>query len=172
MCEGNLMKNKRILIFGIVIAAIVTLLAGGIWLGLKGKATSIGENQPAASPEPSHDPPKQEFPVIVISLESQSDSGQSGTARLEGMVGNKTKVILKLFGGSFGQQPAHIHTGSCPNPGAIKYALSKVESGMSETVINVNLEALVKSGSLAINVHKSEEEAQVYTACGNLPKPL
>lgn len=164
--------KKKFLIVLIIVVVGALILAGLLWYGVWLKESPKVENQTITGDLSEHDPPKQEFPVIVISIKSQNDSGQLGTARLEGMADNKTKVILELTGGSFNQQPAHIHIGSCPNPGTVKYPLTDLESGRSETIVNTDLESMVKSGALAINVHKSEQEISVYTACGDLPRPL
>jgi hypothetical protein len=67
-------------------------------------------------------------------------------------------------------QPAHVHEGTCakldPKP---KYGLQNVVDGKSTTEVPVDIKTLV-GGNLAINVHKSAEEAKVYVACGNIAK--
>ncbi|MCR4324312.1 MAG: hypothetical protein NUV69_01345 [Candidatus Curtissbacteria bacterium] len=65
-------------------------------------------------------------------------------------------------------QPAHIHSGSCPTPGAIVYSLANVVDGESNTVLNTTMEKLKSQKPLAINVHKSQQEVNTYVACGNL----
>jgi hypothetical protein len=79
-------------------------------------------------------------------------------------------VVLSLKGGKFmAPQPAHIHVGSCPTPGAVKYPLTNVVNGKSVTMLNVSMkELLASSDKLAINVHKSAAEVTNYTACGDL----
>lgn len=110
----------------------------------------------------------QAAPSVTINLDEQSSSGQSGTATLEEVDG-KVKVTIVLDGTvSASAQPAHIHTGSCPTPGAVLYPLTDVVSGQSETVLDVNMASIQGAGALAINVHKSVKESKVYTACGNL----
>ncbi len=105
----------------------------------------------------------------TIALNTQNSSGQQGTATLT-EVNGKVKVVLNLSGGSFtAAQPAHIHVGSCPTPGAVKYPLTNVMNGRSETILTVPMDELMKSSDkLAINIHKSATESQIYTACGNL----
>ena len=68
-------------------------------------------------------------------------------------------------------QPAHIHIGSCPTPGAVKYPLINVVNGMSDTLLDVSLAQLKSELPLAVNVHKSAAEASVYVACGNIVMP-
>jgi hypothetical protein len=108
--------------------------------------------------------------VKTVTLMTQGNLGQDGTAVLTEMKDGKVNVVLNMKGGTFTQsQPAHIHVGSCPNPGAVKYPLTNVINGKSETTLNVNMDTLLKSSDkLAVNVHKSGAEPQIYTACGNL----
>lgn len=110
---------------------------------------------------------KQEFKSITISLGTINNSGQSGVAVLKDVKG-KTEVDLTVSPVSAIEQPAHIHIGLCPNPGAIKYPLSNIVKGKSVTVLNVSLADIIKDAPLAINVHKSAKEISKYTTCGNI----
>jgi hypothetical protein len=106
--------------------------------------------------------------TVTVDLATQNDSGESGTATLTSQ-GSGTNVVLALENPASGSpQPAHIHKGTCadldPEPA---YPLENVVDGASETTVDVPLEDL-KGGRFAINVHKSEAEADVYVACGNL----
>lgn len=121
---------------------------------------------------PSADKKTEEQPQNNISmtvvLNAQNGSGETGQVTLTEVDG-KTTIILQLNNMPAGvSHPAHIHLGACPNPGAVKYPLSSVENGISETVLDVTLENLIEIYPLAINVHKSASEAQVYVACGNM----
>ena len=49
---------------------------------------------------------------VVVDLEEQNGSGESGTATLT-TDGEKTKVVIALDNPSTVPQPAHIHEGSC-----------------------------------------------------------
>lgn len=103
-----------------------------------------------------------------ISLSSQNNSGQSGTATLAEENG-KVKVTINVSGGNFtNPQPAHIHLGSCPKPGEVLYPLQDVVNGKSTTTLNVTMKELKAKGALAINIHKSADEVSFYTACGNI----
>jgi hypothetical protein len=105
---------------------------------------------------------------IVISLAEQSSSGQTGTASLEEVDG-KVIVSLTMVGTpSTVAQPAHIHVGSCPTPGAVQYPLTDVVDGSSITTLDVTLDEIRGQLPLAINVHKSSAEANVYTSCGDI----
>jgi len=105
---------------------------------------------------------------IIVELKSQNNSGQTGKATLTDMDG-KTKVVINIPAGTAGvPQPAHIHVGACPAVGAVKYPLSNVVNGKSETVLDVSFSTLTKELPLGINVHKSGAEAKIYVACGNI----
>ena len=111
---------------------------------------------------------------VTIMLDSLHNSGESGTAMLTAENG-KVKVTLSLIGvPDLISQPAHIHSGSCPNPGAVKYPLKNVSGigtgpGGSVTILDVSLEELRGRLPLAINVHRSTRDLGTYVACGNIP---
>lgn len=153
----------------VVIALVALLLAlggGGAYVARKGllKKKAAEDIKKDANIPPGL---MMKSPVTVA-LAAQNNSGESGTALLEDVNG-KTKVSIRLSGASAGaQQPAHIHLGACPTPGAVKYPLSMVKNGNSETILEVSLENLLKELPLTINVHKSAAEAGAYVACGNI----
>jgi LPXTG-motif cell wall-anchored protein len=105
---------------------------------------------------------------VTVQLAAQNDSGINGTATLTAM-GQQTKVVVNVTGASTGPQPAHIHAGTCanldPRPA---FPLTSVANGASETTVDASLSQL-QSSPMAINLHKSPQEAAVYVACGNLP---
>jgi len=106
---------------------------------------------------------------ITVSLNALNNSGESGTATLEDING-KAKVEIKLTGAPRGvAQPAHIHVGSCPGVGAIKYPLASVTNGESVTNLDVPVSQIMKELPLAINVHKSAAESSIYYSCGEIP---
>ncbi|MGH2689349.1 MAG: CHRD domain-containing protein [Actinomycetota bacterium] len=104
---------------------------------------------------------------ITVQMQAQSDSGETGTATLTRVDATKTKVTLQLENPPAGPQPAHIHTGNCPKPGGVKYPLTNVENGTSETTVAASLDDLL-AGAFAINVHKSPGDAHVYVSCGDI----
>lgn len=107
--------------------------------------------------------------AFTIDLEEQNGSGISGTAMITPTATDEFEVLIELTGADEGPQPAHIHPGTCadldPTP---KYPLTNVENGRSETTVQASPLDLI-SEDLAINVHKSEAEADTYVACGDLP---
>lgn len=105
---------------------------------------------------------------LTLQLRVQNNSGQSGTAILTDLGNNTTKVVIDLGANSpAGPQPAHLHTGTCSNLGAVKYPLTNVANGKSETTVNVALSALLAE-PYAVNVHKSTTEAAIYVSCAEV----
>lgn len=110
--------------------------------------------------------------TLQIKLDEQNKSGQSGQAVILQTGTSTVKVIVNITGKPSGvSQPAHIHLGACPNPGAVKYPLTSIDNGASQTDIpNMTLEQLLSELPLAVNVHKSAAEAKAYTSCGDIVK--
>lgn len=149
-------------------AVIGILVLVGLWFLVFNKPS-----QPTPQPEPvteqkqateSATPPAE----ITVTLSEKNDSGESGIATLMEVDG-KVQVTLAISGAPAGvTQPAHIHVGSCPDVGAVKYPLTSPVDGVSETVLDVSLDQLRSELPLGINVHKSATEVKVYVACGDL----
>lgn len=130
-----------------------SLILGVAALSLAGCA-SMSENKPT-----------------TIKLNAQNDSGQAGTAILTPLADGKTEVTIKVANPPSGvAQPAHVHEGTCANLNkAPKYGLTSVVNGTSTTVVNADIDTMMKTPH-AINVHKSGPEAAIYVACGNIAK--
>jgi hypothetical protein len=105
---------------------------------------------------------------LTVNLEEQNGSGQSGTATFSVNDDGTVHVSIMISPAGTEPQPAHIHEGTCdnldPNPA---FPLENVVDGTSETDVDVSLDDLAVT-SYAVNVHKSEAEADVYVACGDL----
>jgi hypothetical protein len=103
----------------------------------------------------------------TFKIDPQNGSGESGTATLT-QHGDSLKVKLALTGAT-GQQPAHIHKGTCakldPKP---TYPLALVVDGASSTTLKAVKLSDLTSGTYAINVHKSTTDIKRYVACGDL----
>lgn len=156
--------NRNILI-GVVVA--VVLVVGFLLLSNSQKTSSP---EPAVTTPTTQDTASPSATVndVVVTLLEQNSSKESGTATLREVDG-KVIVSLNMVGAPEGvAQPAHIHVGSCPDVGAVKYPLTNVMNGMSETTIDVTLDQLRSQLPLGINVHKSQPEASVYISCGDL----
>ncbi len=142
--------NKNFLVGFIVLV----LLGGAAYVWLNPSNQVVNE-----APTPSE---------IVLTLGEQNNSGESGTATLTEVEG-KVKVTLSLSGAPAGvTQPAHIHVGSCPDVGAVKYPLTSPVDGASVTMLDVTLNQLQSELPLGLNIHKSTTQASVYVSCGDL----
>jgi len=136
--------------------------------------TACSANAPeAASPSPAA--MSAASPTVVamqktIQLIAQNGSGQSGTAVITKSPKGNAVVTVSLTGGKFATpQPAHIHLGVCPAPGAVKYPLTDVVNGKSVTTLDASYDDIAKAtDKMAINVHMSAKEIKAYTACGNM----
>jgi hypothetical protein len=106
--------------------------------------------------------------TFTFDLNEQNDSGQNGTVTLEEVGESQTRVTITLSNPTTVEEPAHIHTGQCPEPGGVVYPLENVVSGSSTTLLDVTIDELRSEGDLAVNVHKSVAESSVYYSCGDL----
>ena len=104
---------------------------------------------------------------MEVNLLALSDSGETGTATLT-EVNGKVVVTINLGGAPATAQPAHIHLGACPNPGAVEYQLTPVTNGNSESTVQASLADLKSKLPLAVNVHKSADDIGTYVACGDI----
>ncbi|MEX0675205.1 MAG: hypothetical protein WD067_10550 [Gaiellaceae bacterium] len=105
--------------------------------------------------------------TVTVELAEQNGSGESGTATLTAE-GELTRVVLELSNPTSDSQPAHIHAGTCATlDPAPAFGLPNVESGSSEATVEATLDELT-SGEYAVNVHQSNDEADVYVACGEI----
>jgi hypothetical protein len=104
---------------------------------------------------------------VTVDLAAQNNSGQSGTATLTAE-GETTHVVVDVSDAVSDSEPAHIHRGTCADlDPAPAFGLPNVEDGRSEATVDVTLDEL-ESGDYAINVHKSNDEADVYVSCGDI----
>ncbi len=154
--------------FWVFTLLFVAVLAGWyVWAKDQGKMVT-NEKVETVTPTTTMSPTPT-VPPKTISLNQIAASGQSGTVTFE-PAGDSTKVTIMMVGKKYTTpQPAHIHVGKCPTPGEVKYPLANVVNGKSETMVAVKFEDLFTTMlPLAVNVHKSVEQASVYTACGDL----
>jgi hypothetical protein len=107
---------------------------------------------------------------VNVRLGALNSSGESGTATLSDVGGNKTKVVIAVTGQPANvPQPVHIHKGTCAQlDPAPAYGLTTMADGKSETVIDQPLSSLQRE-RFAINGHKSAQEANTYVFCGDIP---
>jgi len=153
-------ENRNMMI---AIVAVVAVIVIGIVIFI-----IAGNN---ANPNNSVTPPPASSAITneskTFNLTAQNGSGENGTVTLTEN-GNTTKVTITLTNPVTTAEPAHIHAGSCPTPGAVKYPLTNVINGGSVTNINAKFSDLKALGALAVNVHKSAEQSDIYVSCGDL----
>ena len=105
---------------------------------------------------------------VTLPLRELNGSGVSGTVTMSAIDDGHTFVEVDVAAAGHPNMPAHIHPGTCaelvPQP---KYALQSVIAGRSSTAVAASLEELL-SGGQALNVHMSNEQMDVYSACGEL----
>lgn len=155
--------SKNLIYIGIVVVLIV--VAGGYYL-MKGKTdTAVVDTAPKEQLEGAD---AMDAAEVTVNLLEQNDSGESGTATLK-EVNGKVMVSVKTTGSAADvAQPAHVHVGTCPEVGAVKYPLTSVVNGVSETELTATM-ADIKAGlPFGINVHKSQTQASLYTVCGDI----
>ncbi len=104
----------------------------------------------------------------LIPLEAVKSSGVSGTVTLTEVGGGRTRVEVQVDPAGNLDMPAHIHPGICgeiiPQP---RFPLENVKGGHVSTVVPASMAELM-TGSLAVTLHKSNENLKVTTACGTL----
>ena len=115
------------------------------------------------------DIPAGETEAVLIALNAQNDSGQSGWASLTAK-GDETVVVLNLSAGELQSELVHIHRGSCGDGlGGVAHGLTKFVdgSGFSVATVGATLDSL-RTGAMAINSHEAGNPG-TYTSCGNIP---
>jgi hypothetical protein len=106
---------------------------------------------------------------LTITMDPVDASGVGGTATLTPLNGNNVRVTLELTGVPPGDLPAHIHFDTCKNPSTIRYGLSNVVNGRSETLVVTPIAYLRRGhGRFSINVHKANPDLPII-ACGDIP---
>lgn len=107
---------------------------------------------------------------ITVALRSVDNSAVSGTAVLTPMSGDHTRVTVNVDNVPPGALPAHIHFDTCANPSEIRFGLTNVIDGKSETVVSGSIAYLRRGhGKFSINVHKAEPDLPII-ACGDIPQ--
>lgn len=103
-----------------------------------------------------------------LTLETLNGSGVTGSVTLTSIGEARTLVEVEVEPAGHADMPAHIHPGTCaelvPQP---RYPLASVVDGRSTTEVPAALEELL-AGDVALNLHASNEEMDLYTACVNL----
>ncbi len=148
-----------------VILLVVGILFLAVWMLLPKASVPTCNTSQTQSGQPAI---SQIPDSIEVPINTQNNSGELGHALIT-KKDDKIIVHIDVKGEPEGvSQPAHIHLGACPNPGAVKYPLTNVVKGSSDTTVNIAFNDLKKALPLAINVHKSEVDSKTYVACGDV----
>lgn len=114
----------------------------------------------------SQDMATPEARSLTVPLNELSASGLSGEAMLS-ETPDGTMVSL-MVDGPAGDNPVHVHYGTCDNLGEVAAALNNIDTdGRSETVIPLTIDELT-SDAFAINAHESVDNIANYVACGDI----
>ena len=133
-----------------------------------GQSQSTSSSATSSPGAMSGQPTAGQGDTMTIQIKPQNGSGESGTATLT-RLGSKTRVVIGIKGeNTTGDQPAHVHKGTCakldPKPA---YPLKNVVLGKSNTVIDASFDELTAT-PMAINVHESAKNLGRYVACGDI----
>ena len=107
-------------------------------------------------------------PSKVVQLETLNASGVTGTVTLIDLGDGRTQVDIAVEPAGNPDMPAHIHPGTCaeliPQP---VHPLENVVNGASSTTVSATVAELT-DGGLAVNLHHSNDDLGMYTACAEL----
>lgn len=160
------MNNRVWYAVGIIVVAVAL---GLFYNSYRSSLIVQPSPQAQATAQPTATP--QAIKEALVELAEISASSESGTAKISEVDG-KVKVAVELNGApATTPQPAHIHVGTCPGVGDVKYPLTNVVNGKSETVLETTFDALMAELPLALNVHKSTPLIKTYVSCGDLKAP-
>ena len=121
---------------------------------------------PAGGMDMSHDMATPEARSLTVPLNELGGSGLSGEATLT-ETADGTDVSL-MVNGPAGDNPVHVHYGTCDNLGEVAVALTNIDAnGNSDTVVPLTIDELT-GAQYAINAHESAENIANYVACGDI----
>ncbi len=113
-------------------------------------------------------------PSLTVKLDDDDAKARplthvEGKAVFTDLGGGKTRVEVQVSLGTPANpdMPANLHSGACPDVGAVAYPLTNVKNGKSTTEINADFKQFTGGGH-AINLQKSPQETTVYVSCGNI----
>ena len=106
---------------------------------------------------------------IEVPLETQNDSGTSGTATLNSVEGGQLNVVVVMVSSVTEEavQPVHIHKGTCTDTdSAVAYELFDAVVGIGAGTVDVDIDTLTATPHV-VDVHESAETDTVV-ACGEI----
>jgi hypothetical protein len=107
--------------------------------------------------------------TVRLQLAEENNSGQSGTAVISPVDGERTRIVMEVDHPPDLPQPAHVHPGPCGNLGDPIAALESLVNGRSETIVPIAL-ADLQRGGFVVHAHRSEAEFDVSVVCAAIPK--
>ncbi len=158
MTNGNM--NKKLF----VIAGITVILLAGIFLAVIIRGGSEEEIIERVGPPVTVPGPADILETTLVDLFEVDGSGQSGFATIEEFE-DQTRVVIQLIGDSNDNWSAVLRSGSCANPGEVRFELSDVSDGRSETLFDLPA-GEVTGGSFLIAALSPDEPGEMV-ACGN-----
>lgn len=106
--------------------------------------------------------------TLNLELTEENGSGQSGTAVISPVDGERARIVMEVDHPPDAPQPAHVHPGPCGDLGDPVAALESLVDGRSETIVPMSL-AELRRGGFVVHAHKSEAEFEVSVACAAIP---
>jgi hypothetical protein len=106
--------------------------------------------------------------TVRLELAEQNESGQSGTAVISPVDGERTRIVMEVDHPPGLPQPAHVHPGRCGDLDDPIAALESLVNGRSETIVPMSV-ADLQRGGLVVHAHKSEAEFDVSVVCAAIP---
>ena len=164
-------KMRATIGVGTTLLVIAALFANGTTHTAKEAVREEISEGSVAAPSDTRATIKAAPRTATIALRSASDAGQTGTAILTDLGGNKTRIAIFLTASKAGAvQPANIHAGTCKDAAKEpQYPLSPIVKGTSVTVLNVNMGALIDNAPQSIRVRTDAVTAGApYAVCGEL----
>lgn len=109
---------------------------------------------------------------ITVNLTAQNGGSAAGTATITDNGDGTMTVVVNETGLQPGVHLSHIHTGSCANPGGVKYPLTSITAdasgkGSATTTVKAPVSALA-GGSYYVNVHQVGTGVPPSTSCGDI----
>ena len=170
MDKDNFQAGITNIMVAVIVVTIIAVFVG-VALYYQTTNTRVSSNPTSTIVAPRR---TSDSPSTMISMVAQNNSGLNAEYQLIAVgspsgISTQTRVTLTVDNAlQRVLMPAHIHSGTCANLGAIKYSLFNVVDGLSATTIDASILQLKLNLPLAINIHKSAAESGVYVACADL----
>jgi hypothetical protein len=174
-CEvsGNTVATTAEVAYDASRAAGVDRLIGGATYEIQGDKIVAVRNLPTDMT----DPQTAQFvaywlarPKPAFEMGPGRDADQSpGTAEMHGYP-DFVMVFVRIAPGPSGvPQPINIHEGTCANLGPVAFSLGDVDGGVSHTILRGVSVGDLQTGNFAIAVQQSQDDPDVFVACGDIP---